>query len=117
MKHAARENKRIYLMFYLRVFEDGEFLGFVIDISPKGMMIISEAAMTPDRIYELRMKLPPDIKNTGSRRDSVVFNAKCRWSRPDEDNISFFLNGFEIGEIGSDAGALIEKTINEYRLR
>ena len=116
MKHAARENKRMYLMFYLRVFEDGEFLGFVIDISPKGIMIISEAAIKTDRMYRLRMKLPPDIKNS-DKKNYVEFSASCKWSRPDEENTSFFLSGFELEEMSSETGALIEKTINEYRLR
>lgn len=115
MKRTERENKRMYLMFYLRVFEDGEFLGFVIDISTKGMMLISETAMKTDRMYKLRMKLPPDIKGK-DKKDSIEFSAVCRWSRPDEDNSNFFLNGFELGETGSETGALIEKTINEYRL-
>lgn len=115
MKHAERENRRMYLMFYLRVFEEGEFLGFVIDISPRGMMIISESAIKTDRNYRLRMKLPPDIKDK-EKKNYVELDARCRWSRPDEDNTNFFLNGFELDDLGAETGALIEKTINEYRL-
>lgn len=115
MKHAARENRRMYLMFYLRVFDDGEFLGFVIDISPKGMMVISEAAVKTDRVYKLRMKLPPDIKNS-DKKNFVELTAECRWSRPDDENTNFFLNGFELEDMGAGTRELIEKTINEYRL-
>ncbi len=116
MKRAARGNKRIYLIFYLRVFSRGNFLGFIIDISTGGMKIISESAIKSGRKYRLRMKLPPDIKNS-DKTDYIEINAKCVWSKPDEENESFFLNGFELGDIDSHTREVIEQTIKEYRLR
>ena len=115
MKKCSRKTKRMYLVFYLRVFEAGEFIGFVMDISKKGIMVISEKPMIPGRIYDLKMNLPPDI-NRDNSPDSAEFIAYCRWSRPDEENVSFFLNGFEIENMNGRDSALIEKTIKAYRL-
>ncbi len=115
MKHSERGHKRMYLIFYLRIFEGDDFLGFVIDISQTGVMILSEAPMSQGRIYALRMKLPPDMRNSGNR-EYLEFNAACKWSRPDEDNKEFFLNGFEMENLSEHTRALIAKTIDSYRL-
>ena len=115
MKYKERENRRMYLVFYLRVFGDEAFIGFVIDISTKGLMVMSESAVTPDREYNLKIKLPPDMKKKEPDR-YAVFSAKCKWSQPDEENSNFFLSGFEIDNLTAHDRVLIEQTIREYRL-
>lgn len=115
MKHKDRENRRMYLVFYLRVFEGDTFLGFVIDISTKGLMVMSESSIAVDRDYSLKIKLPADMKKKEPDR-YAEFSAKCKWSHPDEENSNFFLSGFEIGNLSAHDSALIEQTISEYRL-
>jgi hypothetical protein len=58
MKHAPREHQRVYLTFYLRIFEGDKFIGFLIDISKDGLMVMSETPLEENREYNLRMKLP-----------------------------------------------------------
>ena len=61
MKHAPREHQRVYLTFYLRIFEEDKFIGFLIDISKDGLMVMSERPLEENREYNLRMKLPPHL--------------------------------------------------------
>lgn len=113
MKHRPRKSRRKYLIFYLRVFEDGMFMGFVMDISPAGMMVLSEFSVETGRRFRLRMNLPPDISGRGNK-NYVEFDSVCRWSRSDEDNRDFFLNGFELQQADRDTCQLIDSIIKEY---
>jgi len=103
----------MFLTFYLRVFQGSAFLGFIVDISSKGMMLLSEAPLDEEKIYELSMKLPP---GGAAESGSVEFTAYCKWSRPDNDNTSFYMSGFEIRDMDDASAAVVERLVNEYKL-
>lgn len=119
MKHAPREHQRIYLTFYLRVFEDDEFIGFLIDISKDGLMIMSEGPLQTNKFYKLKMKLPSTLDwKDGKDRDRVIeFIAQCRWTRHDEVDKEFYLSGFEFTELHEDDNRIIHILIEEFRLK
>lgn len=119
MKHAPREHQRVYLTFYLRVFEDDNFIGFLIDISQDGMMLMSEKILEEGKFYQLKMKLPSSLnwKNTNDKDRFVGFTGQCKWSRHDEVDKDFFLSGFEFTELHKEDNSLIQEIINEYRIR
>ncbi len=118
MKHAPREHQRVYLTYYLRVFEEDDFIGFLIDISSNGMMIMSESPLTVEKFYRLKMKFPScrKIQESGAVQE-VEFTARCIWIKQDEDNEEFYLAGFEITEIDEEDNACVHKLIEEYRLK
>lgn len=116
MKRPQREYQRVYLTFYLRIFEDSEFLGFLIDISREGMMILSEKSFGVEQAHTLRMKIPSSIAGEDAER-YVQFKATCKWCRHDELDKDVFLCGFQILEITDRDNELIHKLIEEYRLR
>ena len=51
MKHSLREHQRVYLTFYLRVFEQDEFTGFLVDVSRDGFMIMSDFLLEETKNY------------------------------------------------------------------
>lgn len=42
MKHSPRHSQRLYLSYYLRIYRGDEFLGFLMDVSDDGVMIMRE---------------------------------------------------------------------------
>lgn len=56
-------------------------LGQVIDMSAKGMKLMSENPVKPNRIYYCSIPLEKKIKG----HHEVVFDAECRWCRRNEE--------------------------------
>jgi len=56
-------------------------MGQVIDLSAKGMKLMSEEPPVISKIYYFRIPLKNKIKNF----DEVIFDAECRWCRQNED--------------------------------
>ena len=54
-----RNIERKYLVFYLRVFDglSNRVLGYLRDISPGGIMLITESQLVDDEDFQLRMRL------------------------------------------------------------
>lgn len=50
-------------------------LGHLVDITTKGMMLISEKPLETDAIYQLRMHLPKEIDGGGH----VDYRARALW--------------------------------------
>lgn len=119
MKHAERTHQRIYLTFYLRVFEDDAFLGFMTDVSREGLMLMSEFPLEEEREYTLRMKIPSCAKCKFHLDDQefIEFRAICRWSQPEGESRDFFLNGFQIVEITEEENQCIHYLIEEFKIK
>ncbi len=119
MKHAPREHQRVYLTFYLRVFEGENFIGFLIDLSSDGMMVMSEYPLEESKLYQLRMKLPSSLEWKGeSSPDRVIeFSAECLWNRHDNVEKEFYISGFAFRDISTEHNDIIHKLVKEYRIR
>ncbi len=119
MKNAERTHQRIYLTFYLRVFEDDTFLGFLMDISREGIMVMSEYPLEEGKEYDLRMKTPSCAKCKFNLYDQefIDFRAVCRWSQPEGESRDFFLNGFQIIEITDGENQCIHYLIEEFKIK
>jgi|GEM_PF-946616 len=119
MKHAPREHQRVYLTFYLRVFEGEKFLGFLIDISREGLMFMSEMELEKDKVYGLCMKIPSSLEWKGKKDDDrfICFKAKCLYSKHDDVDKEFYTNGFEFSDLGEKENSIIRQMIEEIRLK
>ena len=106
-----RQVVRRHLVFYLRVFDgmSNRVVGHLMDISQSGLMILSDEPVAVNEEYRLRMHLP--WKMAGS--EEIIFGATSRWCRADE-NPEFFLSGFQIQDIESEAEKLIRHLIKEF---
>jgi len=116
MKRPQREYQRVYLTFYLRIFEGSDFAGFLIDISREGMMVMAERPFPTDTDHTLRMKIPSALAE-GDDDHFITFGALCKWCRQDELDKDVYLCGFQISDISDEDNLLIRKLIEEYRLR
>lgn len=107
----TRKIKRRHIFFYLQVADvkNNTIVGYVVDITPRGLKIVSESSCIVNSILELKMRLPD---GTDSPKH-IHFSAKCVWTRRDV-NSEFFANGFEITDLDEKAVSSIENIVNEY---
>ncbi len=119
MKHEPRDNQRVYITFYLRIFEGDEFIGFLIDIAKNGLKVISDFPITADKSYQLKMKLPSTLewKGNNDKDRFIEFDADCLWAKHDDIDKDFYLSGFKISDIGEDENKIIHQLIEQYKLK
>jgi hypothetical protein len=109
-----RKYKRRYMMYYSRIFDrqTGIVIGYLVDLTPDGAMIISEQPIAPGKIHRLRMDLPEDIAS----KPSLDFEAKCVWCKTDIDP-HFYGSGFQILSLSEEDALFIQRMIEEYGFR
>ena len=87
-----RKVARRHLIYYLRVFDrNGKLVGNLVDISTRGIMLVSDSPIELNKRFHLKMVLPETI--SGSRE--VEFEAESRWCQNDA-NQDFYDTGFEL---------------------
>ena len=106
-----RTIKRRHLIFYLRVWEleADRPLGHVVDITPEGLMLISEQPIAVGQEYALEIRLP----DTEGALNPMRFRAVCRWSDNDI-NPSFYDSGFEFVEKRTEDIETIRTLVEAY---
>jgi hypothetical protein len=98
------------MIYYLRVFDaqTDELLGNLVDISTRGIMIVSDKPLPTSKHYRLKMLLPDTV--AGSR--SVEIEAESRWCKNDV-NPDFFDTGFELITATPDFVTVVEQLISD----
>ncbi len=88
--------KRRHLIFYLRVIErdSNAILGFLVDITTQGFMMMSEFPTEVGKTFALKILLNSD---EGQER-FLEFSAQSKWCRQ-SINSNFFDTGFEVVDI------------------
>ncbi len=106
-----RQVERRHLVFYLRVFDgmSSKVLGQIVDISSKGVMLISDNPIPVGENLRLRMRLPSQIAN----KDELIFNATSRWCKQDV-NPDFFISGFQIYDVDEEVTKYILCLIDDF---
>jgi hypothetical protein len=114
MSDERRKFKRRYIMYYSRVFDrrTGRVIGYIVDLTPDGALIISEEPIEPDTVFRLRMDLPEDMND----KSFLFFEARSRWCQRDVDP-NFWDIGVQLTQIEAEDTALIERLIAEYGFR
>lgn len=106
-----RQVDRRYLVFYLRVFDgmSSKIVGHLIDISEKGIMMITDNPVEVNQDYRLRMRLPTQ----GKDRNEIVFKATSRWCKGDS-NPDFYLAGFQMYDLDPETSKLVGNLIRDF---
>ena len=109
-----RKTKRRFLQYYMRVYdaESRQQIGNLVDITPQGIMIVSEHLLPKDQISRIRIELSDEV----SRKPYIEFTAISRWC--EQDVIPHMYNtGFEILELSPDDSAVINQIVAEFGFR
>ncbi|MEM7209466.1 MAG: PilZ domain-containing protein [Pseudomonadota bacterium] len=114
LENDRREIKRRHLIFHLRVFDriTNEKLGHIVDISPEGMMLVSEEPIPVDQNFQLRMHLP----NHEDAIEPHDFEARSCWSNNDI-NPMFYDTGFHVIQATSEHIQLVKRLVDDYGFR
>ena len=110
-----RKFKRRFIMYYTRIFDrgTGAIIGYLIDLSPDGAMLVSEAPFVGHKLYHLRMDVPEEF----DAKACLDFEATCVWCRTDTTDPRFYESGFHLHDVPAEDIALIERIIQEYGFR
>ncbi|MBN1263847.1 MAG: PilZ domain-containing protein [Anaerolineales bacterium] len=114
MSEDKRELHRRHIRSYMSVHtvEGRQLLGQLVDITQKGLLVITENPIEKGWQAELKIKLSTILDGD----TEIFFNACCVWCEPDI-NPRFYAVGFEIEEISSRSRKLIQLLIKKYGLR
>ncbi len=107
-----RKFKRIHLIHYLTIFErdTNKLLGNLVDITPEGILIITEKPVEKGQVFHFRMNLPEDF----TEAQELNFDVESVWCEVDI-NPDLFAVGYHLLNTPEEDIAIIYKLIEEYR--
>ncbi|HMV44397.1 MAG TPA: PilZ domain-containing protein [Leptospiraceae bacterium] len=93
-KSQGRREDRRHLIYYLKVEnkETNELIGRIVDITSKGILLISRDKISPNTEYSVRIELGDELFDY--LHGHLEMHIRCRWSKEDI-NPDYFVNGFE----------------------
>ena len=109
-----RKLNRRHLIYYLRVFDrsTNEPVGHMVDITAKGIMLISENPVKLDALFQLKMDLPQGM----GAKDQLYFDARSVWQKKDI-NPKFLNTGFKFRKVSRDHFVVIEQLLDDFGFR
>ena len=105
----SRKLKRRHLIFYLRILnaQDESLFGYIVDITPEGLMVMSEKPIESNKVFDLKMHLALQ----GQKTEVIEFKAESVWSSQDV-NARYYDSGLRLIDVDDDTAILIEDMIN-----
>jgi hypothetical protein len=104
-----RKLKRRYLLYYMRIYEgvSRQQIGNLVDITPKGIMIVGDHPIPEGQIAHLRMELTNEVAD----KPFMEISAISKWCEPDVTP-DRYNTGFEIQNLAPEDVEIIQR-INE----
>jgi len=109
-RKAQSKQTEHFLEVYHR--ETEEFLGRLIDLSEKGMMIRAVQNMDVKSIYKFRIDLPTVV----ARRQFLELDAECVWSSKSTESSGSFDVGFKFTYLNIEVVETIQYLLNVHYL-
>ena len=105
-----RQLKRRHLIYYLEVFDQqtGKLLGHLVDLTVKGMKLVSREEIAPGQTFTLRMLMPEEY----CPEREVRFSATSTWCSQDV-NPDFYATGFNTPDLDAKTRRLFMILINQ----
>jgi hypothetical protein len=106
-----RKDRRRSIIYYLRVFDrdTDQMVGQLVDITTRGMKLVSVHPVDQGTRYSLRMLLPEEI----DRKKHMNFEVECMWCKRDV-NPNYFTLGFEFLDISPEDVHIIKALIYDF---
>jgi len=105
-----RKLNRRHLIYYLSVMEQGTdiSIGFVVDVTKQGIMVMSSMPLAVGRVYHLKMLLNED----DAEQKYLYFDASSKWCHK-SPNSDFYDTGFELLNLDASAFGELDEIIDE----
>jgi hypothetical protein len=109
-----RTTQRRYLLYYMRVYDSAtrSQVGNLLDITPKGMMLVCEKPFPVGQTIQLRLELSREV----AEKPFMDFSAHSKWCKPDVDPHMYNV-GFEILDIAPEDAGIINRINQEFGFR
>ncbi len=110
-----RKNQRQHLLYYGRIYDERmhEQLGYLIDITETGMMMLSERSFEVDKMQSVRIEVTDDLSTDKSY---LTLKVKSIWCKPDINPENFNV-GFEILQPTEEERQIIKRIVKSYGFR
>jgi hypothetical protein len=107
-----RDLERVRCYYYLKVYEKDSLndIGSVVDITVKGMKIISENPFNQDKSYQFVIRLPKGY----IRGHSFDINAQLRWCQKSSGS-EFYEAGFKFLNAEKTCVLFIKSLISDFK--
>lgn len=101
-----RKYKRSELLYYSRIYDrnTGDIIGHLGNITPYGLMIISEEPLQIESMHDLRIELPQELEE----KAYLEIDAESLWCVPDI-NPNFYNTGFRLPDLDAEEFRIIEQ--------
>ena len=92
MEERRSENRK-FLTYFSRVIDrdTGIMLGYLVDLTTGGALLIGNVSLKPDSVLLLRLELPDDF----TPQERLEIEARAVWSQPDSDP-EFYRTGLQL---------------------
>jgi hypothetical protein len=109
-----RKTKRRYLLYYMRIYDAAtrQQIGNLVDITPRGIMIVSEHPFPEGQTTRLRMELTNEV----TEKPFMEFTAHSKWCEPDVTP-NMYNTGFEILDLAPEDAEIILRINEEFGFR
>lgn len=109
-----RKIKRRYLLYYMRVYDTSshEQIGNLVDITPAGMMVLSDHALPEGKEFHLRLELSKEV----SDQPHMDFVAHSIWCQADVDP-AFYNTGFSFQALSHRDAQTVRKIVENFSFR
>ncbi|MFC1858567.1 PilZ domain-containing protein [Thermodesulfobacteriota bacterium] len=107
----TRISERKSLLYYLKITDKSanKSIGYAVDISKQGFMLITGKPVEPDSLFQLKMFLPEEIQ--GGRY--FEFSAVSRWCRQDQ-NPDYYSVGFQFADPSPEGIKIVDHLVEKY---
>ena len=114
MTKDRRKSGRKRIAYFMRVYDrdTDKFVGNLVDISDRGLMLIRERPIEPNT--EIKMKIGLPRKKEG--RDRITFDAHCLWCQRNI-HTDFFDTGFKLQNVSPENRETITRPVSAYLRR
>jgi hypothetical protein len=109
-----RKISRRFLLYYMRVYDAAtrQQIGNLVDITPRGIMVVSEHPLPEGQTIRLRVELTDEV----SEKPFMEFSALSKWCEPDVIP-NMYNTGFEILDITPEDSKITRHIIEKFGFR
>lgn len=89
--------------------ETDQLFGYMVDITPEGLMLTSEEPVETKANFTLRVDLPSEIEGS----DHLNVSVQSIWSEKDDES-GFFNTGFQFIDISLEDLKIVDQVIAKF---
>lgn len=112
MPNERRKLNRRNFSYYMRVMDEvnGQLVGHLVDISTGGFKLDCSSAIPANKEFRLRVELTSEV----AAKNSMIFNARSRWCKPDLIDPTAFSVGFQITNMTPGDFEIFNRMFEKY---